>query len=200
MKRHVFLTIANLIIILFLQACYLKNNEPDITATIAEAARMTIEAQDQIAEFARMTIEAQDRTTEHETPEPEQIVQALPPPLIDVEFPSETIDYPDDWPAELILPSGFNLVEIVSGPFPGEEVSTWGAKFETAVPPGQTIKNLESFLSELEWEIVERNELDSGGVEIIAINGNLQGIIITDAKASNPQYTNILITTFSKSP
>jgi hypothetical protein len=123
---------------------------------------------------------------------------ALPPPLENVEFPTEKINYPRDWPVELRYPDEFMLVETSSGSSELGGPKGWAAKLRIEADPQSSADLLASFFTTQGWEINEREELDSGGVLILIErnSGANQGIIVIDPDQTNPSYTNILASVF----
>ncbi len=104
----------------------------------------------------------------------------LPPSLAGVAFPTQVIDYPPDWPADLRYPQDFKPVETSSGPL-AQGVEGWSAKL---LYTGDTREASDLIVSSFQangWLVVEMAELDSekrvlaleevesGGSAVIAI-------------------------------
>lgn len=124
-------------------------------------------------------------------------IATLPPPLKNVEFPTQVIAYPTDWPIELRYPEQFSVVEVSSGTLPDSASTGWAVKLRYAGDLKSAANILSSFFAEKGWQIVERTELDSGGVLLVIERGDKStGIVIMDTDASNPDYTNIIATVF----
>jgi hypothetical protein len=122
----------------------------------------------------------------------------LSPPLEGVEFPSERINYPSDWPVELRYPGEFMLVETSSGSSELGGPKGWAAKLRIEADLHSAADLLASFFTAQGWQIHDREELDSGGVLILLEkkNGANQGILVFDSDLTDPSYTNILATVF----
>ncbi len=123
-------------------------------------------------------------------------VSTLPPPLESVDFPSQTIAYPIDWPVELRYPDQFKLVDAVSGILPDSSTRVHVAKL---LYPGtaQDAENLlSSFFTRQGLQIAENNKLDDGGFQLLLQGGDKQhsGIVVIDPDTNNQKSTRILAT------
>lgn len=123
--------------------------------------------------------------TQPPTPEPtaaptEVPLVELPPPLVNAEFPAQTIDYPSDWPAELRYPEQFALVQVGSGAVPDGGAQAWAAKLLYHGSPASATNALSAFFTANGWTIAERTELPSGGFTLlIRKNADANSGIIT---------------------
>jgi len=120
----------------------------------------------------------------------------LPPPLAEVDFPAQAIDYPYDWPQEIRYPSTFKLVGAASGLLPDGKTKGWSAKLVYSGPTENAKTNLSSFFIERGWRIVESSQLDSDGWHLfLQRNNNSQkGTILVGPDIAKPGSTRILVT------
>jgi hypothetical protein len=131
-------------------------------------------------------------------PEATQPFANLPHPLAEVPFPTVAIDYPSGWPAELRYPEGFILVDITSGMLPEDTTKGWGAKLRFRGDPKTAADLLSAFYVSKGWKILERHDLDSGGVTILIARNNQenQGDIVFDSDPDDSDYTRVLAVVF----
>ncbi len=120
----------------------------------------------------------------------------LPPPLTNVDFPSEPMPYPTNWLDELKFPSEFTLVDSSSGTLPENVTQGWAAKFRYQGKPSDAAKIISSFLEEKGWTIVENKKLDSGGFSLLIQREQGNGIIVIDTDSSDASQTLIIATIF----
>jgi hypothetical protein len=120
----------------------------------------------------------------------------LPPPLENVDFPSEQTQYPADWPDELKFPNEFVLVDSSSGKLPENTVQGWAAKFRYKGKPSEAEKVMSPFLKERGWTIVESHRLDSGGYSLLIQLEQGSGIIIIDDDPNTMSESLIIATIF----
>ncbi len=127
-------------------------------------------------------------------PPTEPPVATLPPPLAAVEFPTQAIDYPGDWPAQLHYPRQFDLVEAISGELPGGGSTGWAAKLRYRGEPSSAADLLSSFFTSQGWQIAERMELDSGGFLLLVERDNKtgSGILIIDPDPVDRLYSRVV--------
>jgi ribosomal protein L40E len=125
------------------------------------------------------------------------ITVTLPPPLAGVEFPTQAVDYPSDWPADLRYPESFMLVDTSSGTLEGGAAG-WGGKLRYGGEPQSAADELSSFFAAQGWQVAERAELDSGGVLLLVQrdDGSGSGVIVLDPDVDSPGTTRGLITVF----
>lgn len=123
----------------------------------------------------------------------------LPPPLAEVDFPSQPVDYPPDWPSLLIYPEQFVLVDASSGTLP-EDTSTngWAAKLRYQGTVEEAAEQMKSFFEPNGWQVVEQSELDGGGVLLLMAQTEPAGtvIVVLDPDQDNSSETRILATVF----
>ena len=120
----------------------------------------------------------------------------LPPPLENVEFPSDPVPYPTDWLNELKFPNEFTLVDSSSGTLPESTTYGWSAKFRYQGKPSEALKIISSFLEDKGWTIVENNNLESGGFSLLIQREHGNGIIVIDTDSRNASQTLIIATIF----
>jgi hypothetical protein len=128
---------------------------------------------------------------------PDVLVATFPPPLANVEFPTQIAEYPTDWPVELRFPEEFTLADTSSGKLPEQDSVGWSAKLRYHGDPKSAADALSAFLIEQGWQIGQRTDLDSGGVLVlIEKDGGGSGIIVIDSDISDLTYSNIVATVF----
>lgn len=120
----------------------------------------------------------------------------FPPPLTNVDFPSDSIPYPTDWIDELNFPSEFTLVDSSTGTLPGATTQGWAAKFRFQGKPSDAVKIISSFMNENGWTIVENNKLDSGGSLLLVQRGQGSGIFVIDKSLEDSSQALIVATIF----
>ena len=120
----------------------------------------------------------------------------LPPPLENVDFPSEPIPYPTDWLDELKFPEEFRLVDTASGALPEATAQGWAAKFRYQGTPSECTELLSSFLEGNGWTIIENNKLDAGGFLLLIQREQGSGIIVIDIDPNDASQTLIIATIF----
>jgi len=131
------------------------------------------------------------------TPEPGEVIATLPPPLAAGDFPMQAIEYPAGWPSELHYPVAFSLVDTSSGTLEGGAAG-YGAKLRYQGEPSAAADEISSFFTSIGWQIVERAELDSGGVFLLVQrdDGNGSGVVVLDPDLDAPGTARGLITVF----
>lgn len=120
----------------------------------------------------------------------------LPPPLANVEFPSEQTRYPADWPKDLKFPDEFKPVDFSSGLLPENSTKGWSAKFKYQGEASEVTKIISGFFENKGWTIIEHNELDSGGSALLIQREQGSGVIVIDTDATNSSQTLIIVTLF----
>ncbi len=121
----------------------------------------------------------------------------LSPPLENVEFPTQAVPYPSDWPAELRFPEQFIVVDLSSGSLPDSPSTGWAAKLRYVGDPKGAATILSSFLRDNNWQIAEDTSLDTGGVlMVIERDNNGSGIVVMDIDVTTPGNTIIVATIF----
>jgi len=125
------------------------------------------------------------------------LIPTLPAPLKDVPFPDQSIQLPTDWPAELVFPQSFILVDASSGSSPVEGASGWSTKMRYSGTSQNAAADLEKFFQSNGWTVKESNLLDSGGMVIVLTKGNSgNGIVIIDPDPGDPASSIIISTLF----
>jgi hypothetical protein len=120
----------------------------------------------------------------------------LPSPLTAVSFPSESIQYPVDWPDDLKFPKDFVLVDSTSGTLPESTAKGWSAKLRYQGKPSEAETAITAFFEEKGWTIVENNPLDSGGATLLLQRNHGSGIIVIDVDPKNSSATLVVATFF----
>lgn len=120
----------------------------------------------------------------------------LPPPLENVDFPSEPVPYPTDWLDELKFPNEFTLVDSSTGTFPEATTQGWAAKLRYQGKPSDATKLISSFMKDKGWIIVEHNKLDSGGVLLVVQREQGNGIITVDVDPINVSQSLVMFVIF----
>lgn len=123
-------------------------------------------------------------------------LSTLPPPLADVSFPEQTIDYPPEWPEELRFPAPFRLVEVESGPLVAGDKTGWGGKFRFPNEPAAAAEALVTFFEETAWQINEQVELGDGALLLFvsAVDGEGEGMIVVDWEPAAMAGSRLLLT------
>jgi hypothetical protein len=120
----------------------------------------------------------------------------LPPPLANVDFPTEQVQYPADWPDELKFPEDLVLTDSSSGTLPDSAAMGWSAKLRFQGKPLEAEKIISAYFKDKGWTIVESTELDSGGFSLIIQREQGNGIIVIDTDPNNSSQTIIIATVF----
>jgi photosystem II stability/assembly factor-like uncharacterized protein len=163
---------------------------PAVTALGQQATSAAVEVEQAMLPVATQTAEP---TVTVPTGPP---LSTLPPPLADVHFPDEVTTYPADWPDVLRPPETFTLVETTSGPLLESAVTGRSAKLRFPHEPSVAAGQLEEFLKDIEWQIVERVDLGAGGLLLfIASSDNLgEGIVVIDPDQTEAGTSRIMVT------
>lgn len=131
---------------------------------------------------------AHENTTENMAPDP-----TLSPPLADVDFPDQVVDYPSDWPGELRYPKDFQPADLASGVFPSGSQVGWSVKLRYPGSPEEAAQALSAFFTQQGWQVVEQTGLDSGGFLLIIEKGSQgSGLLVID---SNPTGGAVVLAT-----
>lgn len=120
----------------------------------------------------------------------------LPPPLRNVEFPSEPTQYPEDWPDDLKFPEDFVLVDSTSGTLPESTTEGWSAKLRYQGKPSDAVELASAFFEEKGWTIFQKTRLDSGGFSLILQREQGSGIVVIDSDPNDASATLIIATLF----
>jgi hypothetical protein len=120
----------------------------------------------------------------------------LPPPLANVDFPSEQIQYPSDWPNELTFPKDLELVDSSSGTMPDNSIKGWSAKLRYQGKPLDAEKMILAFFESHGWTIVDKKQLDSGGFSLLIQRKSGNGIIVIDTDPIHTSQTIIIVSVF----
>lgn len=145
--------------------------------------------------FSTPTAESPTTQTATDIPLPieEYPLETLPPPLENVIFPNQDVNYPSDWPPEFRYPHQYITVELSSGSFPESDSFALSAKLKFDGEPEIAADGLMSFFTQIGWEIDEYVELDSGGVLIeLTKKSGSSGIIIIDKDYNFANNSNII--------
>jgi hypothetical protein len=118
-------------------------------------------------------------------------------PLAGVEFPVQEIPYPSGWPADLLYPNQFTLIDTSSGTFSETAKTGWAAKLRFSGDINTAADLLSAFFVDKGWQVIERTNVDMGGILIILQkNTTSNGIVILDRDSHDAQYTNVVTTIF----
>ncbi|MBP6569352.1 MAG: hypothetical protein KA270_19405 [Saprospiraceae bacterium] len=118
------------------------------------------------------------------------------PPLENVDFPSEQIVYPPDWPDEIRFPKEFVLVDYSSGLLPDNSKEGWSTKLRFYGNPSDAVKEASSYMEDKGWIVLQNDKLDSGGYLLLLQNEQGTGAIVIDPDPGNPSQTIIITTIF----
>ena len=130
------------------------------------------------------------------SPSGDSSVPTLRPPLAGVQFPTQTVDYPPEWPSDLHYPQDFHVVEAYSGPWPADNTAKgWIAKLRYTGIIGGAADTLTSFFTTNGWQ-VEQIDLDAGRAMLTVEKDNKQktGSFVLDRDTNDPGSTIILAT------
>ena len=118
-------------------------------------------------------------------------------PLANVQFPAQEIQYPSDWPADLLYPDQFAVVDTSSGESPERNTTGWATKLRYSGDINGAADLLSSFFVDKGWQVVERTNLDMGGILIILQKNNTSnGILVFDRDSHDTDYINVVTTIF----
>ena len=116
--------------------------------------------------------------------------------LADVEFPSEISQYPEEWPADLIFPQEFYLVDSSSGTLPEGSKDGWSMKLRYDASSSEAEEIVIAFLEDNGWSIINNTPLDSIGYSILIRQDQESGIVIIDSNPKDASKSLILATIF----
>jgi hypothetical protein len=126
----------------------------------------------------------------------EEILPTLVPPLQEVEFPTQSIAYPEDWPEELRFPADFALVGAETGSLPESTATGWAVKLRFAGSVGSASQSLQQFLGETGWTVAEQAALDGGGWVLVLQREAGNAIAVIDIDPGSPDSSRLLITLY----
>lgn len=113
-----------------------------------------------------------------------------------IDFSSEKIDYPTDWPESLILPDEIMLVEYASGSALENKTQGWSGKFRFE----GTLSSLENILRnhfESEgWKIEKIGDGSSNGFVLLLQKDEGDGLIVVDTDPENTKQKIVAISFF----
>ncbi len=119
------------------------------------------------------------------------------PPLANADFPTQAVTYPAEWPVEARYPGQFTPVGLASGQLPGSSSTGWSAKLRYAGRPQSAADELAAFFTAQGWQIMERTDLEAGGVVLLIQNDNRKsGVVIVDLDTGDRSQSVILATVF----
>lgn len=125
------------------------------------------------------------------------ILSTMAPPLQNVEFPEQIVEYPPEWPVELRYPEQFSPVELSSGTLPDGEKTGWVAKLRYQGDRKLAINLAMSFLAANGWQVVEYTDLDSGGILVLMERDPRgTGIVIVDEEVGTLGIAKIIAAIF----
>ena len=119
-----------------------------------------------------------------------------PSSLANVEFSSEVSQYPNDWPADLIFPQEFYLVDSSSGTLPEGSKDGWSMKLRYDASSSEAEEIVIAFLEDNGWSIINNTPLDSIGYSILIRQDQESGIVIIDSNPKDASKSLILATIF----
>ena len=130
------------------------------------------------------------------TEPPTEVFATLRAPLSRVEFPTLVATYPPDWPAELVYPEEFMVVETGLGVLPETAAHGWATKLRYEGNPQTAAELLSAFFASRGWQIAEKISLDSGGVLILLAEEGSEGtgIVVIDPDQDDIEHTRIVVT------
>jgi hypothetical protein len=132
------------------------------------------------------------------TPRP---LNSLPSILAQVPFPTRPLEYPPDWPAALVYPQQFILVDASAGKLPGGTSQTWATKFRFSGQPADAIALLTSHWGANDWQVLDRQQLTGDGTVLLitSLTGDTSGMLVVDSEPGSEGAT-IVIATFFEEP
>ena len=126
----------------------------------------------------------------------EEILPTLVPPLQEVEFPTQSIAYPVDWPEALRFPEDFALVGAETGSMPESTAIGWAVKLRYAGNISSAQESLLKFLGQAGWSVAEQAALDGGGWVLVLQRDAGSAIAVIDADPANQDVSRLLITLY----
>lgn len=122
----------------------------------------------------------------------------LPNLLAGDNFPSEVIEYPKDWLAELVFPRDFELVQANSGEFPKGGSLGWAVKLLYAGSIVEASDALAVFFVKNNWKVVHKSDLAEAGMVIIIERegGRGSGIVSIAPDLDKPSRIRVFATIF----
>lgn len=126
----------------------------------------------------------------------EEILPTLVPPLQEVEFSTQSIAYPADWPQELRFPADFALVGAETGSMPESTATGWAVKLRYVGNTSSAMEGLVQFLGQAGWSIAEQAALDGGGWVLVLQRDAGSAIAVIDADPANQDVSRLLITLY----
>lgn len=117
------------------------------------------------------------------------------PPFQNVEFPTQAVAYPADWPGDLRYPSQFTAVEVNTGALPDGTTQSWIAKLRFSGNTTTAAQLLTAFYTAKGWQVSQRDL--GGGALLLTLDKESKkssGFLVIDADAANPAATQVLAT------
>jgi hypothetical protein len=131
------------------------------------------------------------------TETPASIIPTMAPVLQDIQFPNETVEYPQSWPSFLIYPDQFSLVDVQTGSYMGGDSLGWEAKLLFDGDAETASEILLAFFIESGWNVTLREEFVAGGIMIVVEKDEeSSGIVTIEKDQGGDHITKVLIIIF----
>jgi hypothetical protein len=114
-----------------------------------------------------------------------------------IEFPEETISYPQNWPENFIFPDEFQLVDTNSGISDITESNIWASKYTYNGQLDNAVSDIENYLNNIFWNIDFQDQDDEDYIFIISdMNSDSTGLIYFGPDENGTQI-NIIVEFFN---
>jgi hypothetical protein len=116
--------------------------------------------------------------------------------ITNIEFPLESVEYPQNWPEDLKLPDGIILVDSKSGLAPEGDRQGWLGKFRFTGDPSEAERLISIHFSESGWKTRRIGEFASGGFVLLLEKDQSDGLVVVDIDPEDPSQVIIAVSCF----
>jgi len=128
--------------------------------------------------------------------QPQPIVSGM---LEQDNFPDERVEYPDDWPEQLVFPDEFELVSAITGVLPIEDTVGWVCKYRYPGGAAKAEMILLDKLNEYGWQVDESTLIEGGGtIAYLTTGARGTGILVIEPDANSPGESLVSLTIYSQ--
>jgi hypothetical protein len=117
--------------------------------------------------------------------------------ISNIKFHTENIDYPQEWPNDLILPDLINLVDYASGLATENDKQGWNGKFRFEGSFSQAEKMIKRHFMDLGWDIEKIEDSSLSEFVLLLSKDNGDGLVVLDI---DPKDSNQIIIAISLFP